>query len=68
MFDLGQPYKITYKKGAWYYYIDAETGEEIVLGQGQRKATEFLRSNPEIADGLRDRIITAIEGEYGQPN
>ena len=68
LFDLGKPYNIAYSKGAWYYYIDSETGEEVTLGQGQRKATEFLRNNPELAAGLQDRIIKAIEGEYDQSN
>ena len=68
MFDLGKPYNIAYSKGAWYYYIDSETGEEVTLGQGQRKATEFLRNNPELAAGLQNRIIKAIEGEYDKSN
>jgi len=66
--DLGKPYGIAYNNGAWYYYTDSETGEETVLGQGQRKSVEFLRSNPEIAAGLQDRIIKAIEEEHGKLN
>ena len=62
LIDLGKPYNIAYNKGAWYYYTDSDTGEEVTIGQGARNAVEFLRSNPEIADKLRERIITALEG------
>jgi len=63
--DLGKPYNIAYNEGAWYRYVDADTGEVINIGQGRRKAAAFLRNNLEIADGLRDRIIKAMEGENG---
>ena len=65
LIDLGKPYKIAYNKKAWYYYINPDTGEEVALGQGEKKAVSFLRSNPEIAEMLKGRVIKALEGEYG---
>jgi len=62
---LGAPYGIAYKKGTWYYYTDSDTGEEVSMGQGERRAVRFLRSNPEIAGRLQQRVIDALEGEHG---
>lgn len=65
LFDLGKPYGIAYNKGSWFYYTNPDTGEEVAVGQGEKKATGFLRSNLEVAEMLQARIIEALEGEHG---
>jgi recombination protein RecA len=65
LFDLGKPYGIAYNKQAWYYYTDPDTGEVVTVGQGRRKAVDFIRGNPEIAAMLQARVVEALEGEYG---
>jgi recombination protein RecA len=47
--DLG----IVRKSGAWFYL------DEDRLGQGRENAKTFLKSNPDILDGIRDRIKAA---------
>ena len=63
--DLGDPFGIAYKSGTWYRYTDSDTGEELSMGQGRARAARFLRSNPEIAGRLQQRVIDALEGEHG---
>jgi len=65
IFDLGKPFGIAYNKKAWYYYTDPDTGEEIGVGQGQKKAVSFMRDNLEIATMLQNRIIVATGEKYG---
>jgi recombination protein RecA len=47
--DLG----IVRKSGAWFYL------EEDRLGQGRENAKTFLKSNPDVLDGIRNRIKAA---------
>jgi recombination protein RecA len=47
--DLG----IVRKSGAWFYL------DEDRLGQGRENAKTFLKSNPDILDGIRNRIKSA---------
>jgi recombination protein RecA len=64
MFELGKPYGIAYNRGAWYYYTNKDTGEEVAIGQGMKNAVEFLRGNPEVSIDIMDRVIAALEEEH----
>lgn len=48
--DLGSELGIIEKSGAWYSFA----GERI--GQGRENTKEFLKDNPETADGIEQRI------------
>ena len=63
--DLGKPYGIAYNRSSWYYYTNVETGEEVAVAQGARKTGEYLRDNPELMEELQNRVMVALEGEYG---
>jgi recombination protein RecA len=52
--ELGVVHKIVEKSGAWYAY----KGEKI--GQGKDKAREFLRSNPELALEIENKVRAAV--------
>jgi recombination protein RecA len=52
--ELGVLHKIVEKSGAWYAY----KGEKI--GQGKDKAREFLRSNPELALEIENKVRAAV--------
>ncbi len=51
--DVGTDLGIVRKSGAWFYL------EEDRLGQGRENAKEFLKSNPDILDTIRERIKAA---------
>ncbi len=55
MVDLGATHGLLEKSGAWYI-LDGER-----IGQGRDKAMAFLGENPEIAESLRDRLISAMK-------
>ena len=52
--ELGVLHKLIEKSGAWYSY----KGEKI--GQGKDNAREFLKSNPEIALEIENKIRDAV--------
>jgi len=52
--DMGVAHRIVDKSGAWYAY----NGEKI--GQGKDNAREFLRSNPELAREIENKIREAV--------
>ena len=52
--DLGTTYGLIDKSGAWYQ-LDGER-----IGQGRDKACQFLLENPEIAESLRARLVSAL--------
>src|SRR5699024_3380786 len=57
--DLGVDAGIIKKSGSWFTY----EGEQ--LGQGKEKARDFLKSNPELAEQLEDRIMQELKvGPY----
>lgn len=59
--DLGVDAGIIKKSGSWFTY----DGEQ--LGQGKEKAREFLKSNPELAEQLEDRIMQELKvGPYAK--
>jgi len=53
--DLGTAHGLIEKSGAWYT-LDGER-----IGQGRDNTCAFLRDNAEIADALRDRLLTAMK-------
>jgi recombination protein RecA len=55
MVDLGATHGLLEKSGAWYI-LDGER-----IGQGREKAMAFLGENPEIAESLRDRLLSAMK-------
>ena len=59
--DLGVDAGIIKKSGSWFTY----EGEQ--LGQGKEKARDFLKSNPELAEQLEDRIMQELKvGPYAK--
>lgn len=59
--DLGVDGGIIKKSGSWFTY----EGEQ--LGQGKEKARDFLKSNPELAEQLEDRIMQELKvGPYAK--
>jgi recombination protein RecA len=52
--ELGVLHKLVEKSGAWYAY----NGEKI--GQGKDNAREFLKSNPEIAREIENKVRAAL--------
>lgn len=61
LIDLGINFKLVKKSGSWFNYGD------IKLGQGRETAKEYLRTNPEDAERLRQQIMAKIE-EEGTPD
>lgn len=55
LIDLGIENKILEKKGAWISY----NGE--LIGQGREAAKAYLMSNPEVADKIRDAIVSTVK-------
>ncbi len=53
--DLGATHGLLEKSGAWYI-LDGER-----IAQGRDKACAFLVENPEIAEALRDRLMSAMK-------
>jgi recombination protein RecA len=53
--DLCAAHNLMEKSGSWYL-LDGER-----IAQGRDKACEFFAENPEIADALRDRLMTAMK-------
>ncbi len=49
--DLGVDCGIIEKSGAWYSFNGAR------IGQGRENAKEYLRSNPDVSDRVREKII-----------
>lgn len=53
--DLGVEHGIIEKSGAWY----SVNGSRI--GQGRENAKEFLRNNPDMADGIQQKIAEGMK-------
>ena len=63
LIDMGVDQGIVKKSGAWYTY------ENDQLGQGKENARQFLIDNPELANEIETKILTALGiGEHGAPN
>lgn len=52
--ELGLEYELLEKSGAWFSY----NGEKIA--QGREKAVTYFETNPEIADELQQKILSAF--------
>ena len=57
LIDLGLQYEILEKSGAWFSY----NGEKIA--QGREKAIDYLENNPEIAEEIKQKILSAFFGK-----
>ena len=55
LIELACQFDIIHKSGAWFEY----NGEKI--GQGKEKAKDFLRSNPEIAKEVEEKVREQIK-------
>lgn len=53
--DMGVSIGRIKKSGTWYSWVD-DKGDDIRIGQGKDSATQYLRDNPTLANGLRDKI------------
>jgi recombination protein RecA len=53
--DLCSLHNLLEKSGAWYL-LDGER-----IAQGREKACEFFAQNPEVAEAMRDRLLTAMK-------
>ena len=58
--DLGIEQKVVSRTGAWFRY------GEMQLGQGKEKARAFLKETPEIAEEIKQKVlsgeISVLEG------
>ena len=57
LIDLGLQYDIIQKSGAWFSY----NGEKIA--QGREKAVDYLENNPEIANEIQEKILSAFNNK-----
>ncbi len=63
--DLAIAAKLVDKTGTWLRF------GEVHLGQGREKARQFLKDNPEVAEEIRQKVLSntdaviAVEGEGG---
>ncbi len=51
--DLALQQRLVVRSGAWFRYGDVQ------LGQGRERAREFLASNPNVVEELRDKILAS---------
>ena len=59
LIDFGTQQGLVSKSGAWF-----SMGEQS-LGQGKEKARQFLRNNPEVAEGLEMEIRKRLREQHG---
>ena len=57
LLDLGVAQKVVARSGSWFKYGDTH------LGQGKEKARQFLMDNPQIAEEIKEKVLSA--GGYG---
>ena len=57
LLDLGVAQKVVGRSGSWFKY------GETHLGQGKEKARQFLMDNPQIAEEIKNKLLSA--GGYG---
>jgi recombination protein RecA len=55
--DLAAAHGLLEKSGAWYV-LDGER-----IGQGRDRACELLAEQPEVAQALRERLVTALRSD-----
>jgi recombination protein RecA len=59
LLDLGTNLKVVSRSGAWFKY------HETYLGQGKEKARSFLIENKDVAEQIKDEIMSS--GDYSGP-
>jgi recombination protein RecA len=59
LLDLGTTLKVVNRSGAWFKY------NETYLGQGKEKARAFLLENKNVAEEIKEQIMSS--GEYAGP-
>lgn len=59
LLDLGVTLKVVTRSGAWFKY------NETYLGQGKEKARAYLLENKDVAEAIREQIMSA--GDYAGP-
>ena len=52
--DLGVDHEIVTKSGSWFSYGD------LRMGQGKENAKDFLSENPDIAEEIEQRLVSAL--------
>jgi len=57
LIDLGLQYDVLVKSGAWFSY----NGEKI--GQGREKTMDYLENNPDVAEEIKQKILSAFRGK-----
>ncbi len=58
--DMGLEQKIVARTGAWFRYGDLQ------LGQGKEKARQYLKENPQLAQELKDKIMSTGGGKVAK--
>ncbi|MEX0886125.1 MAG: DNA recombination/repair protein RecA, partial [Phycisphaeraceae bacterium] len=53
LLDLGVDTKVVQKSGAWFSFGD------VRLGQGRENSKQFLRDNADLADEIKQQVLTA---------
>jgi recombination protein RecA len=61
LLDLGVEHKFIEKSGSWY--CQGETR----MGQGRERAKEFLRDNPDVAEGVREALLDKLDPRRQAP-
>lgn len=63
LIEVGMKYNIVVKSGAWFWFIDPETGEIVsdaegkeIKIQGQSNLVEYIKNDPVLLDELRGKI------------
>ncbi|HBF80057.1 MAG TPA: DNA recombination/repair protein RecA, partial [Streptomyces sp.] len=54
LIDMGVEHGFVRKAGAWYTY------EGDQLGRGKENARNFLKDNPDLADGIEKKILEKL--------
>ena len=58
LIDLAAEMDIVNKSGAWYSY------EGVKIAQGREKAVDYLENNLEVAEEIKNKIITYFNDEW----
>ncbi|MDX1918932.1 MAG: recombinase RecA [Candidatus Caenarcaniphilales bacterium] len=60
LIDMGLTMGTIKKSGAWYAWVDLESGEETRIGQGRETVLQYLKDNPNLASKLKDEIVASF--------
>ncbi len=59
--DLGVEYNVIKKSGSWFSYGESK------LGQGRETVKQLIMDNPELAEELKQKIVSAMDGTPDEP-